>query len=350
MIRHSGIGTYLENIIPQLVTMNKHVQFSIIGDKKLLTEIIGNRENVHIIHTQIPIYSLAEQIRLPRLIPKNTDVYWSPHYNIPIFYRGKLAVTVHDVFHLRMKEYVGFFKRMYAKIMFFCIKVKAKRINTNSFFTKSEITNYVGIDADKIKVTALGVDEMWRRPVSPPLLSEPYIIFIGNVKPNKNLITLLKSFEILMDDISHYLIIAGKKDGFIINDIDSQDYSEKLGKRIRFLGHVPKNDLINYVKHSALLVFPSIYEGFGLPPIEAMACGCPVIAARSSSIPEVCGDAVLYFDPKDERELAVQIKTVLQNNEIREMLIKKGKDRSCKYSWEQCAKEISQMLNEVFAK
>lgn len=350
MINSSGIGTYIRNIVSRLI-VNKKYYFSIIGvPSELHVYSWSTLPNVEIIECRAQIYSISEQILIPLLIPRSTDLLWVPHYNIPILYNGKMLVTIHDLFHLSMKQFVhGMVKTSYAKVMFNLVARRSVMINTISNFSKEELIRFTNVENNKVHITPLGVGEEWHpAQFATRLHPRPYFVCVGNVKPHKNIKTAIQAFSKIKDRFSVDLVIIGQKEGFIVSDnISLGDLSVDLSERIIFTGYINQEALIQYVSQAEALLFPSLYEGFGLPPVEAMACGCPVIASNVASIPEVCGDAVLYCNPYDSLDIADKMTTMLSDVSLREDLIARGKKRVRNYSWDKCVGELTTLIDEV---
>lgn len=342
MIKSSGIGRVIENILKRIIPRNTEWKFILLGRKyELLSYGFSQFGNVMIIDCNSPIYSCSEQIELYRKIPKGIDLFWSPHYNIPLFYRGKLIVTVHDVFHLAMLHGIkNIHKRFYAKMLFYSLSKKADKIICVSHFTANELMKYVNINEKKVSVIYNGIDEKWfhiKKQKKPHI--KKYILYIGNIKPHKNLVRLLKAFQMLQEQIPHDLILVGKKEGFITGD--NQIERLKINKeRVFFTGYVSEETLEQYLVYADLMVFPSLYEGFGLPPLEAMACGCPVATSNAAAIPEICEDYVTYFDPYDINDIAEKI-LLISNNPIEDRKSPKG---MTKFNWD---KEIIKYENII---
>jgi glycosyltransferase involved in cell wall biosynthesis len=343
LFQASGIGTYLQNLLPKLIPALPSYSFALIGNPNELINLQNSfGKQVKIISSNTAMYSVKEQLELPHLIPKETTLFWSPHYNIPIFYRGRLLVTVHDVFHLAMPQYVGgWHKRAYAKLLFARLRQQASSILTVSEFSKQELLRLAPAGKQPITVTHLGVDEDWFHvPSKQPLHARPYIIFVGNVKPHKNIRGLLEAFTLVHKTIPHDLVIVGKREGFI-------KQAGVLGSRVVFTGRVSDEQLKQYVARANALVLPSFYEGFGLPPLEAMACGCPVIVSKAASLPEVCGDAALYVDPYKPENIAAQLLRLVNDKPLQDELKQKGLARARQFSWDKCAKETLQVIQGV---
>lgn len=294
----SGIGRYLNALVPILVRSFPSCHFHLLGDMDVLSAIKWP-DNTTLHAFSSPIYSIAEQFLAPLRIPAETDLLWWPHYNVPLFFRGRLVVTIYDAYHLCMRGSLGdLVKRRYAELLFGAVRRRAEKVFTISHFSKDEVVALARVPAERIVPIHLGVAPEWFDTKAEEGFRErPYVLFVGNVKPHKNLRRLIAAFAGLVDVIPHDLVIVGKRDGFITGDEEVARMAAALGDRVAFTGWVDDSDLRRYVANAALMVFPSIYEGFGLPPLEAMACVCPVAASDIPVIHEVCGDQVAYFDP-----------------------------------------------------
>lgn len=351
MLESSGIGVFLQNTLPSIIDYFANGKITLIGKEEELRRQswVTGYDNIHIINCAIPIYTIKEQMVLPKLIPSNTDVFWSPHYNIPLLHSGSLLVTVHDLFHLAMPEFAkGILKQGYARLMFNGINFKADNIMCISDFTKKEFIKFTRSKREDITVIPLGVDKDWfNTKKNAPFYGKPYIICVGNVKPHKNIGRLLKAYGRIMDLIPHDLVIIGERDGFLTGDPKVVDLALQFHNRVKFTGFITRSELVQYYASAEALVFPSLYEGFGLPPLEAMACGCPVVASNQASIPEVCGDAVLYFDPYQIDDIAKKILEITLDHDLRNHFILRGLERSNNYSWQKCSERIIEKINGV---
>ena len=350
MLSASGIGTYLSNMVPSVIAALVQHDFILIGDKQAIQcHSWANKNNIQIIDNQAPIYSVSEQFNWLTNHRMRADLFWSPHYNIPLSCSGKLLVTVHDVFHLAMPQFVGgIHKRLYAKAMFSMVRNKADRIICDSGFTADELIRLTGTDPRKITVIPLGVRRRWftlQREASPH--DRPYLLYVGNVKPHKNLTRLLSAFESLLQTIPHDLVIVGKKEGFITGDNTIAAQAMKLGKRIKFTGFFDDRRLEQYYAHAEALLMPSLYEGFGLPPLEAMACGCPVMVSNTASLPEVCADAAIYCDPYRVEDIAAKIQQIVSDEQLRSELRARGTERAKQFRWDEAARQTCAIIEDM---
>ena len=352
MISTSGIGTYIKNLVPLVIEKLPHMNIRLIGNQQELQRYSWTKnQRVTVVPCDAPIYSIQEQFDLYRIVPKDT-VLWVPHYNIPVFRKGKMIVTIHDVLPLAMPQIIqGIHKKMYAEFMFNAVKRKANTIICVSNFTKDQLKLYTGISDKKITTIHLGVERAWfgmqKSQISP--YNKPYILYVGNVKPHKNLIRLIEAFDLIKGNIVHDLVVVGKKEGFITGDQLALEKASKIDGRVLFTGHVDDELLKQYFLHADMLIFPSLYEGFGLPPLEAMACGCPVIVSSSASLPEVCGDAAIYCDPNNTNDIAEKILLVINDPGLKEKLRRKGIEHASRFSWENCAEETCGVIEKVIS-
>jgi glycosyltransferase involved in cell wall biosynthesis len=353
LINNSGIGRYIRNLVPLVINYFEDSNFNILIDSRYRNSYNNPsfcQARVNLINCTSNLYTFYEQIETFKSIPQETDLFWSPHYVTPIFYSKKMLVTIHDACHLALPEaFSGISKRIYAKLMYKIATSRASKIITDSNFSKDELIHFTSVDPDIIEVIYLGIeansDAMSFKKTT--TTGSPYIVFLGNVKPNKNLVRLLKAFDSLKKIIPHRLLIIGKKDGFICDDPEVFSYAERLGGRVEFTGFVSDDQLKEILYLSEGLIFPSIYEGFGLPPLEAMACSCPVAASKAASIPEICGDSAIYFDPYSIEDIADKIYQLVTNLELSKSLIEKGSKRVKNFSWSHCANETCKIIENL---
>lgn len=306
MLGSSGIGTYLEELLPRVLAGWPDARFTLLGDVPAIGAVVpAGRAELR--DCGAPIYSVGEQLALSRLIPGDTTLVWSPHYNIPLLHRGPLAVTVHDVNHLVFPQ-PSLAKRMYARLMFAEVRRRAAVVLCDSEFGAADLRARVG-EPRALSVVPLGVGESWfRLPEEPSPLDAPYLLYVGNVKPHKNLARLIEAFAGIVDQCPHRLVIVGRREGLRTADGASEAQASALGDRVVFTGHVGRPALERYIAACDAMVIPSLYEGFGLPALEALACGRAVGVSRAASLPEVCGPMADYFDPLDVHSIAASLR------------------------------------------
>jgi glycosyltransferase involved in cell wall biosynthesis len=350
LIGASGIGTYLSQLLPRLISARDDLHFTLLGPSSTLAGLPWTRAaSVRVVGLETPIYSVREQVALPLAIPAGTDVFWSPHYNIPLAWRGRLIATIHDLAHLALPELVaGAHRRAYARFMFGQVARRANAIVTVSDFTRVEFERLVGGRRVKPEVVHSGVDTRWfHLPPSRSPHSVPYLLYVGNVKPHKNLGRLLEAFGQVAPRVSWDLLIAGKDEGFLNGDRTVRAAADRLSPRVQMLGSLTQDLLEQYLSHAGALVLPSLYEGFGLPPLEAMACGRPAIVSRVAALPEICSDAAIYCNPLDPASIAAAIVQVHDDPALRETLRCRGLDRARHFTWERSAQGTLAILDRV---
>jgi len=349
LINASGIGTYITKLVPLIIQRLNNIEFFILGKKDdLATLEVLNYPNTEFIQYDAPIYTVKEQLIFPKVIPKKTNLFWAPHYNIPIYYSGNLLVTIHDLAHLVLyQSSLDFIKKRYARYFFKKILQKADKIITVSNFSKNEYTKYFGLEKDFKQIVAIHNGISINKNIYSNPYNRPYILTVGNIKPHKNLSRLLDAFNKIMDSIPHTLLIVGKKSGFIGGDMNLIKKANAFGERVVMTGFLSDDKLQSYYSHADAFIFPSIYEGFGFPPLEAMAAGIPVIASKAASITEVCGDAALYFDPYNIDEMAENILQMVNDQTLGNLYISKGKKRVKMFSWGTTAEKTIQVINNI---
>lgn len=338
MLGSTGIGTYLKNLIYHFQKIPFNVKL-IVHPSACTT--ISWLERFELIFCTAPIYSIEEQWKLPVLIP-SCDLFWSPHFNMPLLpiRARKRLMTIHDAFHFAFFSKLSLAQKAYVKLVIPNAIKKSERIITNSHFSKMELMKYSKLKEEKISVIHLGANptHFKMKPPTKYVVPEKYILFVGTSKPHKNLHGLVNAFYELKkkgyDDLS--LVVVGK-----------DRFSGWRNSSILFLENVEDEHMHMLYHNAAVTVFPSFYEGFGLPPLEAMTCGCPVIASKAASIPEICGDAALYIDPLDIQDLSRSIISVLENQELRNALIQKGAERSTLFRWEHSAEQHLEIFERM---
>ncbi|MEX2570288.1 MAG: glycosyltransferase family 1 protein [Gemmatimonadota bacterium] len=347
MIDASGVGTYLKQLLPRLALRGPDIDFVLLARPELVRDRGWEKmANVRIVECDAPLYSIREQFALSAATPRGTDLFWSPHYVIPLLRRGPLLVTVHDVCHLALSRMLpGPAARLYARTMFQMVRRRADAIIMDSEFTRREFLRLVGTPRAQPEVIHIGVDASWSAAAARerPSPDRPYFIHVGNIKPHKNLRTLLEAFAQVEDELDEDLLLVGRRDGLIVGDPEATALAASMADRVRFTGVLEDEELQSLVAGATALVFPSLYEGFGLPPLEAMAAGCPTIVADAASMPEVCGDAVRYFDPHDAAALAREMRAVASEPPSRERR-EHARRHAEGFNWDRAAERTDRVI------
>lgn len=285
---------------------------------------------------------------LPKLARKhNVDILFCPTGAAPFNLNKniKLAVTIHDIAflnfpHLYSKRFMYYYKIVLPKII-----KRADIIFAVSNSEKSQIQSYYDVDSSKIVTVYEAAGDIF---VDKKIEREDIILAVASLNKNKNLISLIKAFKLIMQQISHKLVLIGGQRSVISSDSEIFDLIKSIPQdRIVMTGYVDDDTLVNYYNRAKLFVFPSFYEGFGIPPLEAMACGCPILTSNISSLPEVCKDAALYANPYNVKEIANQMLHILTDKKLSMDLISKGYIRTKELTWEKTAKNIITYLKEL---
>jgi glycosyltransferase involved in cell wall biosynthesis len=294
---------------------------------------------------------------------KNCDVLFSPAHYAPRFSPVPFVVTVHDLSYYYYPE--EFLEKDLYKLKNWTADAvsRARDVICVSKTTKKDVKKWYGTPDKKLQVIYNGYekpettqeknmsnDTFKLLATEYNLDPKSYILYVGTLQPRKNIPVLVDAFyDILKEYPDYKLVIAGKK-GWLYEDIFSYVEKRNLQGSVLFPGFVSDEMLAQLYAHAACYVLPSLYEGFGIPILEAMSCGCPVIASYASSLPEVGGEACLYFDPQNPKELADKMRIILSDTSIRKEYVKKGKKQVQQFSWDTCGKETLEVLQNVSIK
>jgi len=358
MINHSGIGTYIKCVIKAL--LNDYDLTLIIDEQRIIDETWINK--VKIVRCEAPIYSFREQIMIPLKIPP-CEIFLSPHYNIPLLpiKAKKRIVIIHDVNHLVFYNQLSLNQKLYAKLFLKSATTISDTVITVSNFSEKEIRKYIRNISKNINVLYYGIDdslvrEQHQQEESSAIrskynLPDNYILYVGSAKPHKNFNVLLKAFNLLFNDFPDQKLVVVGLSEIQVNQsryLESVKLKNKeLLTSLIFTDYVSDSDLPLIYKHAEFLVFPSYYEGFGLPPLEAMINNCPVVASNAASIPEVCGNAALYFDPQNELELYRKMEMFLTDSNLRNDFIRKGAENLARFKMENFKSELSRIIKDT---
>jgi glycosyltransferase involved in cell wall biosynthesis len=291
---------------------------------------------------------------------ERADLFHAPHYVLPPLTPCRSVVTIHDCIHLRFPQYlpsrIGY---AYARASLWAATHRADRVLTVSEASKTDILSYFKIPESKIDVIHNAIDERFNQP--PPedevervreryQLNDPFVLYAGNIKPHKNLERLIEAFHMFRRygyDHVKLLIIGDEITKYAT--LRRTVHRLQLHKHVRFFGFVPDQTLAVLYRLAAAFVFPSLYEGFGLPPLEAMASGAPVITSNVSSLPEVVGDAALLIDPYDPESIADAMRRVFADDELRARMRERGLVRARHFSWDRSIRRVHEIYEEVLA-
>jgi glycosyltransferase involved in cell wall biosynthesis len=344
-----GIGTYVRNLVREFARHPGDETFVLIcrPDDVAFVQSLGPRFEAW--PDKSGNYTLREQLTVPLDLQRaRVHLFHAPHYVVSPLTACPVVVTIHDCIHLRFPQYLpSRMAHLYARTFMAIGASRARRIITVSQASKDDIQHYLGTPADKIEVIHNGIDERFFTPPDEDaisrvrqrfLLNAPFILYAGNIKPHKNVDRLIDAFAQLRRDGHQDLKLL------IIGDELSKYpglrrlvHRHHLHAHVRFFGFVPDTTLAALYRLASIFVFPSLYEGFGFPPLEAMASGTPVITSNVSSLPEVVGDAAVLVDPQDSSAIAGAMGRVLGDTTLRRDLIARGYARARTFSWTDAA-------------
>ena len=348
MLNASGIGTFIKNILPHLVGKLQLSLLYLEEDEEELLAFSG----CNLIPMKSAIYTIAEQFELPKKIPK-CDLFWSPHYNIPLFpiRAKKRLVKIHDVTPLVYFSELSWMQKIYAKLFFNAALLLSDVVTAVSEFSSSEIEKYCFIKKKKIAIASSIAPRFLQKITAAEQkavrkkynLPESFMLWVGNVKPHKNLKRLLAAFESFPQE---KLVLLGQKEKMRTIDHDVIALAESA-KNVQFTGYVEDDEVPVIYSLAKLCLFPSLYEGFGLPPLEALACGCPSVVSNVASMPEVCGDAVEYIDPYSVDSIKEGIAKLLGSKERCLTLLKNGEKLLKKFTPEKSAENYLTLIENL---
>jgi glycosyltransferase involved in cell wall biosynthesis len=261
---------------------------------------------------------------------------------------GRQLLTIHDASVFAVPDaYSPAFRRWYQLLLPYLAR-RVRLVLTDSEFSRTELVRWLGVDPEKVRVVPCGHEHILRSQPDPRVLprhglgARPYVLAVSSLSRHKNLEAVFAAIR-LLEPAGWDYVIAGPANPRVFGS-----WSADTPAPVIHLGYVTDGELRALYEHAACFVYPSRYEGFGLPPLEALACGCPVIASRAASLPEVCGDAALYVDPDDPRQLADAIRRVLCDGELSDELRRRGRERAKRWTWSRSARETIAAVREGF--
>lgn len=355
----TGIGRYVYELIDNILKLDQHNQYVLFFNKPEFEKFTAPRKGVTKILADCPHYSFKEQWHFWRLLQKeNLDLMHFTHFNAPILYRRPSIVTIHDLtlnLHPGKKMASSLHRFAYTLTIQSIIK-RSKCIIAPSEHTRQDIVKHFNVEPDKIAVIYEGVSQSFHKISDTNIIKEfcekmgltkPYILYTGVWRSHKNLVNLIKAFAILKHT-HHFpgqLVITGKEDPWY-PEVKQTVLDENLEGEVRFTGLIPDEDLVLLYNGASIFVLPSFYEGFGLPALEAFACGVPVCVSSTSSLPEICNKAAEYFDPNNPNGMASKIALVYNDEAKKADLISRGYERIKEFSWRKMAEETLKIYNK----
>lgn len=363
----SGIEDYARGVINEMLKNHKEHTYGFFwsGIKKVSFPDEWRAENVFCINWSFPNKILDTLIRLfgwpkvDRIWP--ADIIWSPHFFLlPKSKRTKRVITFHDLSPEHFPELYPLRKRIWHWQQNYKTQARdADHLVAVSDFTRKDLINTFSVDPKKVTAIHSGInpffkeldaeDEELKKFCKKNNIRTPFFLFVGTLEPRKNVPEIIRAFNIVKSKkgcTDCNLIIVGKR-GWLFESIFSEASKSPYKEDIRFWGEATYQDLLCLYNTASAFVWPSLFEGFGHPPLEAQACGCPVIASNRSSLPEVLGDSAILISPHNLEELSVAMESLILQNSIREMLIERGRENCRRFNWRKTSDTLIKTLEQT---
>ena len=360
-LTHFGIGSYVRNLL-EAVGRNPEsaaYRFRVYVPSADREAVPPLPEHFEIVAEESPGYSLSELTRFAwRLMRDRLDLFHATHYVVPPLYRTRAVVTIHDIIHVLYPQFLpNRAALLYARVMIGRALRRADRIITVSFNSKRDLVDYFGISPARIDVVYNGVAKRFREDVTSEEkervatkygLPRPYLLFLGGEKPHKNVRNVLRAFAQASREsaLPHALVLAGPMPANK-SRVEALIQGLDLSTRVFRPGIVPEEDLPGLFGGSEALLYPTLYEGFGLPVVEAMACGVPVLTSSTSALQEIAGGYALLVDPMDVSAIAKGIAEIATNAQRRAELVALGRRRAADFSWDRAAAQTLKVYAEA---
>lgn len=364
--KDTGVGIYTTRLIENLIIAEQEVDFVLFSSYGIDLPREYLRDGVELILSPFPLNSnslriIWEQSVLPMRVKKcGCDIFHYPDHTASLLMGvNPTIITVHDLAFLRFPQTFDLARAIYKKMVINRSVGIANRIIAVSSFTKHEIVNLLDVDPDKVSIVYNGVSPMFREldreeardrlSYLIPGLKKDYLLFVGTLEPRKNIITLIHSYNLLRKQgkIDAQLVIVGSR-GWLYDKMFKEIDKSSLADDILFTGYVTNEQLVMLYNGANFLIYPALYEGFGLPVLEAMACGIPVITSDRSSLSEVAGNAAMKIDPNSEEDIADAMAKLYQDKELREKYRQRGLERAKMFSWKETARQTLEVYKQVY--
>lgn len=355
----AGIGNYITNLISELALLdleNKYIIYASAKNKQFYETSNRNFivKDIGIMGRNKFLRILWEQLVLPiKSLIIRADILFSPGFVCPFIKTSKNVLVIHDMTFFSHPQVHTFFKRIYFPFMIKRSIARSEKIISVSYNTKNEILKYSTAIKDDIVVTHLAANNISNIEIGDEKgflekkynINGDFLLFVGMIEPRKNINLIIEALEEINDSEIKFVVVGQK--GWMIKDLYEKISEKKLEDRILFTGFVPDDELQIFYKNAKIFLYPSLYEGFGIPVLEAMSAGCCVITSNISSLPEVAGDAAILINPTKVEELKDAIDLLLSNDNLRNELIIKGFENCKKFSWKNTAEQTLNVFREL---
>ena len=349
----TGTGTYLKHLLSDLQQIDDQHSYIVLLRPKDMDDWKPSNKRFTKVACRFKEFTFGEQLGLWRQLHKiKPDLVHFGMVQQPIGYQGKVVTTMNDLTTARFrnpaKNWLIFtIKQQVYKLVNYIVAHKSAHLITYTEFVKDDVARYANINSRKITVTHLAADEITDKPEEiPELDGKDFIMYVGSSHPHKNLDRLVDAFILLRQDNPQLrLVLAGKRN-YLFKRLEKR-VAQKGAGNVIFTGFVSEGQLRWLYEHTAAYVFPSLSEGFGLPGLEAMMHGAPVVSSSATCLPEVYQDGALYFDPLDANDMAEKINAVVNDEKLAHSLVQKGKKVAASYSWQHTAEQTLAVYKEV---
>ena len=342
-----GIARYSLNLLKCLLEPGRGHDYSVLISRPQVQEWFGPDVAARFIRTDIPLYSLQEQWLIPALLRRERfDLYHSPTYAIPWLFSSRGILTIHDLIHLLFPADYGLKHRLYYALLVRHSISRCQKVLTVSEQSKKDIIRLLKGNPDKVMVVPNGLEPQWGPRIPDPVfmernsLSKGFLLFVGNPRPHKNFLRVRSAFERLVREEGY----PGK---LVVVGVAPTEGAGDLTDRMIFFPFCDDAELATLYSAADLLAAPSLYEGFGLPVLEAMACGCPVLIGREGALPEITGEAGVRVDPYAVDSILEGLKKILFQPDFRQTLRKRGLAQAALFSWEESARKVLKAYEDI---
>jgi glycosyltransferase involved in cell wall biosynthesis len=362
MLRHyeqheGGVKHYTKTLLPLLFTLGTEHKFVLIYQNPKLMGTYRQYPNVEELAISMPGALLWDQIAVPWITRhKRLDIIFNPKFTIPFFHKAKKIFVLHGSEWFAIPKHFKWYDQLYfgSLVPHYCRHADAFIAVANA--VKDDAVKYVHADPKRIFAVYNAIDPkqfhyitddtLLRAVKAKYKLPDKYIVWVGQIESRKNIKRLLRAYAQIAREFPHNLVIAGEQRWSTEDELAEVD-SLGIRDRLQFLGWVAHTELPSIYRQAQLFAFPSLYEGFGIPLVEAMACGCPVMTATTCSPPEVVGDAGVLVDPYDVTAITQGMRNILSDAALREKMITRGLKRAKDFSWDRCATQVLEAFDYV---
>jgi glycosyltransferase involved in cell wall biosynthesis len=366
-VRDFGIGTYIRNLVHAMAAIDREDRFVLVTSPNDIEEFKDLPENFEIAQYRRTDGDLLDHIAFPLLLRRlNADLAHIPVNRVPLLMPRPYVVTIHDMASLLFGQRSGV-KMSLWRFRFRQGLIRANRIIAVSAATRRDVQNAFSIPGNRVRLVYSAPDPHYfrggsggeddaaerQRVMERYQINYPFVLYAGNIRPQKNVPRLVEAFAVVLQNLAAHqdykdlrLVIIGDEISRFPS-VRRAVIQSRVEHAVRFLGFVTTETLRCFYQAAQAFVFPSLYEGFGLPPLEAMASGTPVVTSQVSSLPEVVGDAAVLVNPENVFDIARGIKEVLLDTELRQRLIARGREHAARYHWERTASEVLEIYREV---